>query len=122
MSVLIYDGDCGFCTWAASWVRARVDPSRLQVLSWQQTDLAALGLSVEQARRALQWVGPQGRFEGSDAVSACLIDLGGGWGLPGRLMRLPGIRHLLRPGYRFVARHRHRLPYGTASCELRPRP
>ena len=53
---LLFDGDCGFCTGAIAWLRRRFDPAAASE-PWQEADLAALGVSEEACRQAVQWVG-----------------------------------------------------------------
>ena len=53
--LLVYDGDCGFCTWVAKRGE-RVLPAKVTIIPWQKADLAALGLSVQAVRDAVQWV------------------------------------------------------------------
>ena len=55
---------------------------------------------------------------GPDAIAALLRTSHRAWRLIGRLLQLPPVRALAWPGYRWVARNRHRLPGGTAACAL----
>ena len=49
--VLIFDGDCGFCTCSVLWLeRWVVRP--MDCVPWQYADLPALGLSEEETRKA----------------------------------------------------------------------
>jgi predicted DCC family thiol-disulfide oxidoreductase YuxK len=116
--VLVYDGDCGFCTTTVRWWerRSRTAPT---VVAWQMADLERLGLDAERCQESVQWVGADGDVsEGADAVAAALVAGGGFWVPVGRIMAWPGIIHLARYVYRLVARNRHRLPGATGSCAL----
>ncbi len=117
--VLIYDGDCAFCTKCVAVVeRMHVDAD---LLAWQFADLPALGLSVAAVSDAVQWIGTDGSVHaGHDAVAGLLIYKGGLWVIAGRFLRLPGISWLAARAYRLVANNRHRLPGGTAACALPP--
>src|SRR6185436_17813751 len=42
----VYDGDCAFCSSCARFIERRVS-SRAQVVPWQRSDLAALGLTEQ---------------------------------------------------------------------------
>jgi hypothetical protein len=53
--VLLYDGDCAFCTSCARGLQ-RLEPDA-EITPWQLTDLTALGVTEEQAAAAVQWVG-----------------------------------------------------------------
>ncbi len=115
--VLVYDGDCGFCTTCARlgerWLRLpAVEP-------WQFLDLDELGLTEAACREAVQWVAADGSvFAAEDAVIASLRYAGGAWRWLGEIVALPGIRHLAALGYRLIARYRHRMPGGTPACKL----
>lgn len=112
----VYDGDCGFCTACARFVERRV-PTDARILPWQVTDLAALGLRAEECAEAVQWVGAGGRrAAGPDAIAWLLAGSTRPWRALGRLLRLPAVRALAWPVYRWVARNRHRLPGGTPAC------
>ena len=106
--MLVYDGDCGFCTRCALWVAARaVD---VQVVAWQTLDLGDVGLTETQVRTAAYWV-EGARVEGAErAIARALVACGRGYAVVGRLLLLPGVRRVAAVGYRFVARHRGRLP------------
>lgn len=119
--VLVYDGDCGFCTSSARFIERRV-PGPARVVAWQFADLAALGLGPRECADAVQWV-PGGRGgpvrSGAPAIAALLVSSDRRfWRLVGRLLDAPPARWLAGPVYRWVARNRHRLPGGTPACQL----
>ncbi|MCB0981404.1 MAG: DUF393 domain-containing protein [Acidimicrobiaceae bacterium] len=118
LPVLVFDGDCAFCSssvrFAQRWIR-RMPP----VVPYQQMDLEVLGLTPAQCETAVQYVARDHRvYAAEDGVSALLLAAGRGWWLLGALMRVPGIHWLSGVVYRWVARNRHRLPGGTAACEM----
>lgn len=114
----VYDGDCAFCTMCADFVGRRI-PTGVRVVPWQFADLDGLGLTVEECEEAVQWVGTDGvRAAGPDAIARLLGASRPGWRVLGAALRLPPVRALAWPGYRWVARNRHRLPGGTAACAL----
>ena len=118
--MLIYDGDCGFCTAAANWFDDRVDPDT-NVQPWQALDLVALGLTVDDVSSAAYWLEPSGELQrGHRAVAASLRALGGGWAVAGRAIAVPPISWLAAGVYRAIAANRHRLP--GATCSIDPRP
>jgi len=117
MATFVYDGDCSFCSTCARFIERRI-PTSAAVVAWQRTDLDALGLTVEQAETAVQWVSPERRAAGPDAIAALLIDAGSFWRPAGHVLRLPPVRALAWPVYRWVARNRDRLPGGSATCAL----
>jgi predicted DCC family thiol-disulfide oxidoreductase YuxK len=114
--VLLFDGDCAFCTTCARFVERRIRP-RAEVVAWQFADLGALGVSAEQASDAVRWIGPDGAVSsGHEAIAAMLVASGPIWRLAGRTLLLPGISWVAARVYRLVADNRHRLPGGTPAC------
>ncbi|HEY7047278.1 MAG TPA: DUF393 domain-containing protein [Jatrophihabitantaceae bacterium] len=116
-AVLVYDGDCGFCTRCVrvvEWTRVRAD-----IVAWQYADLDDLGLTQAEASDAVQWVEPDGTVRGGhEAVAAALMNAGRLWWPLGRVMLLPGLSWLAARVYRLVADNRQRLPGGTPACAL----
>jgi predicted DCC family thiol-disulfide oxidoreductase YuxK len=118
--VLVYDGDCGFCTTCARFLE-RIG-SDAEVVAWQLTDLAGLGITEEQATDAVQWVAVDGTIlSGHEAIAAVLSSDGRAWKLVGGALRLPGISWLAARAYRLTADNRYRLPGGTPACARTPR-
>lgn len=116
--VLVYDGDCGFCTRSVRLVERL--PVQVVLVPWQSTDLAALGTGEERARREVLFIDEEDLVHGgADAVSALLRRCKGGWRVPGYALAVPGLRAMASLTYRGVAANRHRLPGTTPACELR---
>ena len=114
LPLLIFDGDCAFCERCASWIAARL-PAGTPVVASQQADLAALGLSAQQASDAAWWIDTDRQtHRGHRAIAAALQTCGGGWGRLGRVMTVPVISTLAAGVYELVARNRHRL--GCKNC------
>jgi predicted DCC family thiol-disulfide oxidoreductase YuxK len=117
--ILIYDGNCGFCTSVAMKIsdRWRV-PAKAS--SWQDLGgdgLAELGLSPADVQRAAWWVDSDGRlFEGHLAVAKSLIAAQGWRGAVGKMILIPPVGGVAALGYRVVVRNRHRLPGSTKAC------
>jgi predicted DCC family thiol-disulfide oxidoreductase YuxK len=116
--VLIFDGDCGFCTTAVTWLE-RTLPAMPETAPYQWVDLSVYGLSIEDAQARVWLVDRGRRYGGAAAVTALL-----------RHQPSPGLRLLGWLGatwpwsiladaaYRVVARYRYRLPGGTPACRL----
>jgi predicted DCC family thiol-disulfide oxidoreductase YuxK len=118
--VLLYDGDCAFCSSCARFIERRV-PTSAEILAWQLTDLSDLGVTPEAAAEAVLWVDVDGSVAaGHLAVAWLLVDADSFWRPLGYLLSLPPLRWLGGPVYRLVARNRHRLPGGTTACALPP--
>jgi predicted DCC family thiol-disulfide oxidoreductase YuxK len=116
--VLLFDGDCAFCTTCVRLVERRIRPEA-EIVAWQFADLAELGVSAEQATDALQWVAADGSVRsGHEAVAAMLASSGTIWRLAGRILLLPGVSWLAAHAYRAIADNRHRLPGGTPACQV----
>ena len=116
--VLVYDGDCAFCTTCARLLE-RIGPDA-EIVAWQLTDLAELGITEEQATDAVQWVQIDGTVRsGHEAIAAVLSTAGRIWKIIGRLLLLPGISWMAAKAYRLVADNRYRLPGSTPACAVR---
>jgi len=115
--LLVFDGDCGFCTTSArAWQRWM---SLEHVEPWQFLELDSLGLTTEQCTEAVQWVDEAGTVVAAEhAVIAACRHAGSFWGLVGGAMALPGVRQLAGVMYRLVAKYRYKLPGGTPACKL----
>lgn len=117
--LMLYDGDCGFCTRSAlasrgPWFRARV-----AVRPFQRVDLVVHNLTVDKCGETLHVVDNDGGIHvGSDAVAVVLRESRLPWPAVGAFLRLPGVRWVAQRAYAVVARNRHKLPGGTAACEL----
>jgi predicted DCC family thiol-disulfide oxidoreductase YuxK len=118
--LLVYDGDCGFCTASAAWISQRwPDGSTAAAVPSQALDdgeLERLGLTGRDVARSAWWVDGDGRLGGHRAVAAALAASDGPWRTAGRLLAVPPLSWIGAAVYRAVARHRHRLPGATPSC------
>ncbi len=116
--VLVFDGDCRFCTSCAYWIEHRL-PDTARVAPWQRLDLAALGLTEHDVTTAAYWIDEQGAtFRGHRAIAKSLIAAGGAWKPVGVLLLIPPFSWLAALGYLVIAKNRHRLPGGTPACKL----
>ncbi|MFJ9852876.1 thiol-disulfide oxidoreductase DCC family protein [Streptomyces sp. NPDC101150] len=117
-AVLVYDGDCAFCTSAVRFAERRLHP-RCEATPWQFADLEKLGVSQRRAEHEVLWVTPTGSVHGgAQAVAKLLLSARGGWPVVGALLTLPPVRWAAHGGYRLIAVNRHRMPGGTAACAL----
>jgi predicted DCC family thiol-disulfide oxidoreductase YuxK len=122
--LLIFDGDCAFCTSSAHWLARRLnrpDGANARLVPWQFTDLAALGTTAERTQREALWVSADGTIYGGAAAFAEWLKFrGGAYGVVGRAINLPGVRALAAAVYRVIAKNRHRMPGGSPACALPP--
>ena len=120
--VLVFDGDCAFCTRCVDLAR-RWFGRQPHIVPWQRADLDELGLTRDACESAVQFVDADGRISsGEVAVARLLIFAGRGWRLLGLVILAPGVRQSSGFVYRWIARNRHRLPGGTAECRLPDEP
>jgi predicted DCC family thiol-disulfide oxidoreductase YuxK len=118
--VLVYDGDCAFCTSCARVLEA-IRPDA-EIVAWQFTDLPELGITEEQATDAVQCVQIDGTVHsGHEAIAAVLTTAGRIWTIIGRIVLLPGISWVAAKVYRLVADNRYRLPGSTPACAPPPK-
>lgn len=116
--VLVYDGDCAFCTASVNLARRRLRP-RCEIVEWQSADLGSLRVNRKQAEYELLWITPGGVVHGgAQAVAKLLLNAGGRWAVPGALLSLPPIRWLAHGLYRIIANNREHMPGGTLTCAL----
>lgn len=118
LPVLLFDGDCAFCQ---ASIR-RLDRHGLlgvPAVPWQSVDPAALGVSTARLATEVVLVRVDGsRLGGARALAAAAR---AGTSPAARLAGLvdaPPVRPLAALVYRWVARHRSRLPAGTAACAV----
>jgi predicted DCC family thiol-disulfide oxidoreductase YuxK len=126
--VLLYDGDCAFCTSSVRFAERRLEPSRWEAVPFQFADLEALSaftggqVTEERAVREVLWITPGGRVHGGAQAAARLLlrtrrPL---WSALGAVLTLAPVRPLAAGAYRWVAANRYRLPGGTPACAVRP--
>lgn len=118
-SILIYDGDCGFCTAAAMWVSAswRSAARAVPFQALGSEDLAGFGLTPDDVRKTAWWVDSSGRRDGGHrAVGRALLECRGWRRVLGRAVLLPALSVISRSGYALVSRYRHMLPGGASAC------
>lgn len=114
--VFLYDPDCGFCTASVEFLRRHLRSS-IDYAPYVGHDLAGVGLTEDQCRQQAWVVLDDGRTAGGAMAFAEVLSHGGPAAMAiGRLLRAPGARQVAQAVYRFVARHRHRLPGGTGGC------
>lgn len=116
--VLVYDGDCAFCSSCVAFAERRLRP-RCLIVPWQRADLASLGVDRRRAEYEVLWVTPPGVvYGGAEAVAKLLLSAGGAWAVAGALLRMPPVRWIARGVYRVIADNRDRMPGGTPACAL----
>jgi predicted DCC family thiol-disulfide oxidoreductase YuxK len=109
-AVLVYDGDCSFCTWAASLGARFLAP--VSVVPYQRASLPSLGLTLSEVSSAVQWVpaGPGAPVAGHRAIAAWLLASGFPWSVAGRVLLLPVVSPVAGRIYHFISVHRGQIP------------
>ena len=120
-TVLLFDGDCAFCSTSARLLQRWVRPDCL-VLPYQHVDLVMWHVTADRAaaevllvRRELDTVSISG---GARAIAEVLRTGRQPWPAVGAALRAPGIAVAADLGYRWIAANRYRLPGGTPECAL----
>jgi predicted DCC family thiol-disulfide oxidoreductase YuxK len=113
--VLIFDGDCGFCTTSVRFAERRIGV-RARVTPWQFADLTALGTTRKRAEHEVLWIDRDRVYGGAQAVAKLLIAAGLPWSPLGFVLRVPPFRWAAQGLYRLIANNRRRLPGGTPAC------
>ena len=107
--LVIFDGACGFCTWcvhaAQRYVQAPMDYA-----PYQHLELAAWGLHEDQVSASVYVITSSTTLSGARAVAAIMKRGRRPWPVLGSILDAPVLRPFAERGYRFVARHRGRLP------------
>lgn len=118
--ILVFDGECGFCTASVLWLRRRLKRP-VELVPWQE--LAATGgltgvrLDRDDVRRWAWWIEDGRRWRGHRAGGRALLACRGAWPALGALLLLPApLSWPAALGYRLVARFRGRLPGVTPAC------
>jgi predicted DCC family thiol-disulfide oxidoreductase YuxK len=118
-AVLIFDGECGFCTSAANWAGAKFRGGE-RTQAWQLLDagaLASLHLTRTEVEQAAWWVDRDGHRDRGHRAIGRALEAGGGWRRAvGSLVLAPPTSWLAAALYRPVVRWRHLLPGGA--CRL----
>jgi predicted DCC family thiol-disulfide oxidoreductase YuxK len=117
--VLIFDGDCAFCSLWVERLRA-ILPEFPVSTPWQWIDLDDYALTRDDVETAAWFVTPTRQFAGHLAFSAILRSQPAiGWRFLGNLIATEPFSSISALAYRFIARYRHRLPGGTPACAVR---
>jgi predicted DCC family thiol-disulfide oxidoreductase YuxK len=116
-TLLIFDGDCGFCTSCATWAERRLRDA--DVVPGQWIDVTAFGLTAADVVAAAWWVDAGGRVDrGHRAIGRVLEACGGWWRVLSWPCLIPPFSWAALGVYALVGRFRHRLPGGTPACRI----
>jgi predicted DCC family thiol-disulfide oxidoreductase YuxK len=118
-SVVLYDGDCRFCTVQSRHLAALARPGAVEMVNFQAPGALDRfpGLTHAACMTAMHLVTPDGRvYKGFEAaVRAVATRPVLGWFA--YLYYLPGLRQLCDAVYRFIAARRYRIMGRTGGCD-----
>jgi predicted DCC family thiol-disulfide oxidoreductase YuxK len=120
---VLFDGDCGICSWSRDFAEKHDHAGRLHLVPFQLADLDALsrGLTREEASRMAWFILPDGtRYGGARCVFEVLKRLDGLWPVPGWVGANPIFSTLATPFYWLIAHNRHRISarLGLTACAV----
>lgn len=119
-NLLLFDGDCGFCTSAVAWLNRNL-PAVPDAVPYQRVNLDDYGMSLSEAADRVWLITPTHHYGGHLAVSALLRrQPSARWRFAGWMLITPPFSLLAAAGYALVSRYRHRLPGATPACKLGP--
>jgi len=121
-AILLYDNDCGFCSRAMQWLHDHNALGHTNAMAWRILDPQRLPVTPERLDREIILVQGDEIHGGAAAFAVVLANARLPWRLAGRCLGAPVVRHLAAYIYRKVAANRHRMPGGTAACEIPTRP
>lgn len=110
--VVLYDGPCGVCRAAVSWMNGHlrpVPPARPSQ-GFSDDELAEWGLTRAQVERSVWWVHGTHRWSGATAVGHLLLRAGPAWSWLGVLIVFTPVRVIAHGVYRLFAWSRPHLP------------
>ena len=115
--LMIFDGDCAFCSSSARVLR-KLTKNNLPIEPYQFLKLSDYDLNEELTSKAVYYVTSQESYAGAKAIARFLLDSKTPWALLGFLLNLPVIISIAELVYAWIAKNRHRLPGGTPECSL----
>jgi predicted DCC family thiol-disulfide oxidoreductase YuxK len=116
---VLYDADCGFCTWLLSVLLRWDQPGRLHPIALQRSEADDLLRKLTPAERMASWhlISPTGQLRSGGAAMSPLLRALPAGSLPAAgCERFP---ELTERGYRWVAEHRSQLSRWLPSSALR---
>jgi len=115
--VLVYDGDCAFCTLWVNRLRQWL-PAFPEAKTSQSVALDSYALTHDDVEKYAWYITPSHQYAGHLATSALLrAQPRFGLRLVGWLLATWPISWVAAGVYTFIAKFRHKLPGGTPACD-----
>ncbi len=110
-AILVFDAACPLCRAAVDWILHRIETGALVPIGCQTPERAAWCPQIPEAAcmEAMHLVLPDGTVYAGEAALPLLFGMLRGWRWMAAALRLPGVRAMSPPLYRWVARHRRAL-------------
>jgi predicted DCC family thiol-disulfide oxidoreductase YuxK len=116
--VLVFDGDCGFCTTTANWIKKNSKVA-IEIAPYQWTDLNQYGLTTDEAAAKVQLVVGDKVFAGHYCMAKLLlIQPNVLLKALGSVMVATGLNPISAKVYEWIAANRQKLPGGTPACKM----
>ena len=116
--VLIFDGDCGFCTTTANYI-VKKSKVAIKATPWQYQDFAGLPITKEQCADQVYLLVDGKAYGGHEGFAMTFrVQPNPVVRFIGMVAMSPALRWFAKPTYRLVAKYRHKLPGGTPACKL----
>lgn len=117
--VIIYDGDCAFCTKSIIRLEAFMKGQMPKKVTLQRVNLQEYGILLAEAQAAMKYVDLSGRvWTGERAFQRVFYDAGGKWRILANFMGLPIIKSASAAIYKKIALNRQKMPGAEASCAI----
>ncbi|MDX2939119.1 thiol-disulfide oxidoreductase DCC family protein [Streptomyces ipomoeae] len=118
---MLFDDDCGFCHRSVRWLEQRGALKATAAVPWQSLNRDRLPVPPTRLDQEVILVRGTSILGGAAALAEAMAGASLPWRLTSVFLRAPGIRTAAAYVYRRVAANRHRMPGGTAACQVRPR-
>jgi predicted DCC family thiol-disulfide oxidoreductase YuxK len=117
--VILFDGNCRFCTQSAKTLARRVGPARAVATNFQEDGVLASypGVTYEACMQRMHVIDPEGRVYAGAGAVARLFRTIPIVGILAYLYYVPGVRQLSEIAYAFIAKNRYKLFGKTQACE-----
>lgn len=121
--LVIFDGDCGICTWTSEWIEKKDRHGKLEVKPYQVLDLKKIdsSLSQELTQSSVYFVSQEGKiFSHARAIFEIGKRLPGIVGFLNSIFANRFFGWLFKPLYKLVAANRTRISklFGLNACTL----